>query len=167
MVGSPILTIDMSLAKRSMTARLLPRLVFLATSFLLVLVMFAPMQALAHAGHDHGIVDTSSKPTPVKSIVPTAEPSSKNSSPRLHTIVTVDTERSSASEVTSGITPSKSKNCPGGCCQSAGANCCPITLLPASLSFSAPEKPPLFPLIVSRGAGITPGALSKPPRSLA
>lgn len=156
----------MSLAKRSMTARLLPRLVFLAASFLLALVMLAPTQALAHAGHDHGIIDTSSKPTPVKSIPPTAKPSDKNSSPRLHTVVTLDAEQSAASEVTSGIAPNKLKNCPGGCCQSAGANCCPVTVLPASLSFTAPEKPPLFPPIVSRGAGIIPGALSKPPKSL-
>ena len=155
----------MSIAKRSMTARLLPRLVLLATSFLLALMMLAPSQALAHAGHDHGIVDSSSETTPVKSIVPTTEPS-RNSLPGTHAIVTVDAERLPASEVTSGFAPSKSKNCPGGCCQSAGAYCCPVTLLPASLSFTAPEKQLLVPPIVSRGAGITPGALSKPPRSL-
>jgi hypothetical protein len=166
MVGSPILITGMPIANRSMPARLSPRLVFLATSFLLALVMLAPTQALAHAGHDHGIVDISSKPTPVKSIVPTAEPSNEQSSPRMRTVVTVDGERSSASEVTSVFAPGKSKNCPGGCCQSAGAHCCPITLLSASLSFTAPEKPLLFPPIVSRGVGITPGALSKPPKSL-
>src|SRR5688500_8222731 len=104
----------MSLAKRSMTARLLPRLAFLATSFLLALVVLAPTQALAHAGHDHGIIDTSSKPTPVRSIVPTAEPSNKNSSHRLPTVVAVDIEQSSASEATSGMAANKLKNCSGG-----------------------------------------------------
>ena len=164
MVGSPILPSNVC-AKRSMTARLLPRLVLLATSFLLALMMLVPSQALAHGGHDHGIVDSSSETTPVKSIVPAAEPS-RNSVPGAHAIVTVDAERLPANEVTSGFAPSKSKNCPGGCCQSAGAHCCPLTLLPSSLLFTAPEKPPLFALVLSRGAGITPGALSKPPRSL-
>jgi hypothetical protein len=160
------LVAEMSLPKRSMTARLLPRLAVLATSFFLGLVMLAPTQALAHAGHDHGIVDMSSKATPAKSIAPVAEPSNEQSSPRMRTVVTVDSERSPGSEVTSGFAPGKSKNCLGGCCQSAGAHCCPITLLSASLSFTAPKKSPLFPRIVSRGAGITPGALSKPPKSL-
>ena len=147
-----------------MSARLLSRLIFLAASFLLVMVMFAPTQALAHAGHDHR-VDTSSKPTPVKSIVPTAESSYQKISSKAHIVVTVDAKQGAASEVASGSTPSQSKNCSGGCCQSAGANCCPITLLLTSLSVTAPEKPPLFPPIVSGGAGIIPAALSRPPRS--
>ena len=156
------------LTKRSMTARAFPKVAVLAASFLLALWAFAPTQALAHAGHDHGVVEGAPKPGPVIQIAPSAEPvkgDGATSSPANESIIE-NVSVAASKALASGDMPAKSKSCPGGCCQSAGASCCAVSLLTALASIEPPLGRSVFSTTARRGVGITPGALSKPPKSL-
>lgn len=170
MTESPICrrTIDLCC---TMSARTLPKAVILVASFVLALLMFVPQQALAHAGHRHEAAVTQPapeqvKPVAAKPVVP--EPAEEQTASSLESVgaLYVSTETDQPSWRLTNAPSEHGKSCPAGCCQSMGAHCCPVTLLDAALVIAPPLGLSIFPELIDRGAGIQPGALSEPPKSL-
>jgi hypothetical protein len=163
-MGSPIL--------ERMIGRATLRATLLVASFLLAALVFAPAQALAHAGHDHSVaVDPSPQakpPVPVAvPAVPTAAPSrdvvtpAHDNEPATSIVAFYNSTLQFAPDL-----PAPTKGCPGGCCQTAGPSCCPIVLLSAMPTVAPPPGHSVFPELVHRGVGVKPGALPEPPKSL-
>lgn len=170
MRGSAIyrLTIDFSCY---MSTRALPKTVLLAASFVLALLFLLPQQALAHAGHRHEAVVTQPAPDQVKPIAArpvVVEPSEEQtaSSQQSAAALWAWTETDQSSWRLTNVPSEDGKSCPAGCCQSVGAHCCPVTLLDSALVITPPLGLSIFAELTDRGAGIQPGALSEPPKSL-
>lgn len=154
-----------------MSTRTLPTAAILAASFALALLLFAPQQALAHAGHRHEAAVTQHapeqvKPVAAKPVVP--EPAEAQTASSLESVgaLCVSTETVQPSWRLTNAPSEDGKSCPAGCCQSMGAHCCPVTLLDAALVIAPPLGLSIFADLADRGAGIQPGALSEPPKSL-
>lgn len=154
-----------------MSTRALAKTVIFAASFALALLILVPQQALAHAGHRHEAAATQPAPEQVKPV--TAKPA----------VIEPSEERTASSKQSDGalcartetdrpswrLTNAPSENgtsCPAGCCQSVGAHCCPVTLLDTALVIAPLLGLSIFAELTDRGAGIQPGALSEPPKSL-
>jgi hypothetical protein len=143
---------------------LLSRLL-MAVTLVVAVLTFAPPGAQAHAGHSHGVHQATYAAKPV--IEPTAVARVLEIAPSAGqdelTIGPNSGESGSLLTIHGSKTP---QSCPGGCCHSPGTGCC-------AAWFSAPLEivvPPLgrspFDAAVIGGAGITPGALPEPPKSL-
>jgi hypothetical protein len=147
-----------------MTMRNPLRLAVLTAVMLLAMIALAPTDAFAHAGHDHGGVAKAAPSENAPSSLTTRAAPSDIEGP-LSAEATAG-EPSHFTLAASDSSPTKSKGCTGGCCKSAGASCCPVFLPAAVPTIVPPEGRAAFAPIASTGAGITPGALSKPPKSL-
>src|SRR5262245_28246249 len=145
----------MRLARPKQTGLLIVSLVF-------TLVMFLPTQAFAHAGHGHAqAVTVHSNPT-----VQTVISKDSRTGASAHQISQQRPLQKLATSVSASSGLVKDA-CSNGCCQAgAGPSCCPICTNDASVELEPPLSAKLFPPLARRGAGVTPGALSKPPKSL-
>jgi hypothetical protein len=155
----------------TMTTRALPKAVILVASFVLALLMFVPQQARAHAGHRHEAAVTQPAPEQVKPVAAkpeVPEPTEEQTASSLESVgaLCVSTETDQPSWRLTNAPSEDGKSCPAGCCQSMGAHCCPVTLLDATLVIAPPLGLSIFTDLADRGAGIQPGALSEPPKSL-
>lgn len=130
-------------------------------SLVLAMLAFAPTQALAHAGHSHkqGQIQTISVPkrSPETQAVKATLPPTKSKVAALRGLAPALTDRDESNQTT---------GCLSGCCQ-AGSHCCPVSLTLAAPNIDPPLGRSYFPSATRRGLGITPSALSKPPKSLA
>lgn len=154
-----------------MSTRALPKAVLLAASLVLALLIVLPQQALAHAGHRHETGVTQPAPDQVKPIAATPvvlDPANVRtaSSQQSAAASWAWTETDQSSWRLTNVPSEDGKSCPAGCCQSVGAHCCPVTLLDSALVIAPPLGLSIFAELTDRGAGIQPGALSEPPKSL-
>jgi hypothetical protein len=147
-------------SKGHMTAPNLPRVGLLIVSFMLAILAFAPTQAQAHEGHNHGGQVSRQAPV-VRNVAPTGGEIAQFTHPQMLT-----SGVASGGQLTAILPAQSSKGCLGGCCQRAGASCCQVFLTAASPVVTPPVDNVVFASPPDSGAGITPGALSKPPKSL-
>jgi len=129
----------------------------LLASLVLAMLAFIPAQAFAHPGHGHDTVKADSV-----NVIPSIK-ASGISATRSGDHAGLAGSRDLRSDT--GL--AKGKVCTSGCCQSAGPHCCPAFVSSDPGVFEAPSRALPFAPLVDRGAGINPGALSKPPKSLA
>ena len=151
--------------KRHMTAPFLSRLGLLVASFVLAILAFAPTQALAHAGHNHGGGVVQEVPVTREVVLPSVS-SEVVWSAKPAVSATAGANKAELTWLAGDLAPKNSKGCVGGCCQMAGAGCCPIFFTTSSPLVEPPLGHAVFSHLADRGAGITPGTLSKPPKSL-
>lgn len=129
-----------------------------AVTVMVAALLLAPTASFAHAGHDHGPATTDvTKQSPViqeaedqaryqKAGMATAEPQS----------FLVQTRLVGKAKVV----------CAGGCCTAASPSCCAVST-PAMLGLLEPPfGRPVFVTVHAEGAGIVPGMLPEPPKSL-
>jgi hypothetical protein len=138
-----------------MTGSLVARMLFAVTVAVAALLL-APTTSVAHAGHDHGLAasEVAKQPTAIEDVANGASEQAGDTTP---------------TKSQSAITPSRSKGkvmiaCAGGCCSSV--SCCAVST-PALLGLLEPPcGHALFGIVHAKGAGIVPGTLPEPPKSL-
>jgi hypothetical protein len=124
-------------------------------------LMFAPVQAQAHAGHDHAIRQvepTAQRPVDVRVIAVATMPKQAG-------VAVARTGGKSVSLLPADL-PRMPQSCPGGCCHLAGTGCCALWLAPTVAMLVPTPGRPIPNFSATRGAGVTPGALPEPPNTL-
>jgi hypothetical protein len=137
--------------------QLLSRLMMAVTLAVAALIL-APSGAQAHAGHSHAVPAATAMAPGVQPtmIAPTT----------MQVEVTLRRASGEAASLIPTYLPKTPQTCPGGCCHSAGAGCCAVSLPPIFQLVVPDIRRSTFVAAVFGGAGITPGALPEPPKSL-
>ena len=131
----------------------------IAVTLVITAVVVMPSGAQAHASHGYAVQHAG--PTPQRPVDARTAPIAGRDEATVRR-----TEDGASPSLLSVSGPETPQTCPGGCCHSAGTGCC-AAWLPASPDILVPVLGRSAPIItVIGGAGITPGALPKPPNSL-
>lgn len=136
----------------------------LLASLVLALLAFIPSQAYAHPGHGHDAVKAD--PATVIPAIIASETSGTRSGGQTDVRHPGWQDLQAPLDLSFNTSPVNAKGCTGGCCQSAGPHCCPAFVSTDPGVIDAPIRTLTFARLVDKGAGINPGALSKPPKSL-
>jgi hypothetical protein len=147
------------------SARALSTAAFLAGALVLAVVMFAPAQAFAHPGHSHAAGLNVSQVSPIPADLGVAL-APRQSEKQAQGSPSRSSKLSAFVDVSSNPQPPGSKACTGGCCTSSGTSCCEASLVTSAPTIAPPLGRWSFSELAHEGTGITPGALSKPPKSL-
>ena len=132
-----------------------------ATAVVVAAFSLAPSLASAHAGHSH-----SALPAPQTVEIVAAPLLMKVAPDAPQGEVTIRQTTGQSPSLLQASPQKTPQSCPGGCCHSAGAGCCAISI-PATFQILAPTLGrSAFVVVVAWGSGITPGALPEPPNSL-
>jgi hypothetical protein len=140
--------------RRSIFARML-----FAVAVMVAALLLAPTSSFAHAGHDHGRAGTEviQPVVSTQSVEDSSPEQTARSAPRAEQMVVT---------LLPGSTGDATVICRGGCCSAASPSCCAVSLA-AILGIPTPTLgKPIFAILHSEGVGITPGTLTKPPKSL-
>jgi hypothetical protein len=140
-----------------MTGSFVARMLF-AVTIMVAALLLAPETSFAHAGHDHGPAasEVARQPSAIKDVADGASEQAGETTP---------------AKSQSAITPSRSKGkvniaCASGCCSAASPSCCAVST-PALLGLlEPPYGHAVFGIVHAKGAGIVPGTLPEPPKSL-
>lgn len=143
--------------------QLLSRLLMAAT-LLVAALIFAPSGAQAHAGHSHAVQSDAQITAPMTEPAPRTQ--AFKGRPSLQDEVAIGQASGEPALLLPASSSDTPQTCPGGCCHSPGTGCCAIAL-PASVEIFVPILNRLTLIHGSiAGAGIIPGVLSEPPKSL-
>lgn len=139
--------------------RLLP-----AVTLMVAALIFAPSGVQAHAGHSHAVrAATVTKPfvepctgTQVNDVAPIS----------VQDQATFSGTTDASASLAGSHGPKTPQSCPGGCCHSAGTGCCAAWISAPPEIFAPVLSRSVLVLAVIGRAGVTPGALPEPPKSL-
>jgi hypothetical protein len=154
-----------SLIYAPMTVGWIATRLILAVALIAAAIPLAAANALAHAGHHHG--PSAAKPEAVSSKV-AVQPQRDSSAPQPVAIVDGLAGAYFIARSASESASEDGKNiCLGGCCTAASSSCCALSL--SDVPGLDPPWPGKRALIVEEvgGAGVDPGVLPEPPKSLA
>lgn len=137
---------------RPLIARML-----LAVTVMVAAVLLAPSAGWAHAGHDHA---------KSVSVATTTDEMAASAVDTSHAIEQVQTRVSWVSSGTTKISSANTVVCIGGCCGAATPSCCAISIAEMLGLPVPPSGRAVFAALHLEGAGIIPGTLPEPPKSL-
>jgi hypothetical protein len=151
-----------------MTGQPLAKRLLIAVTLMVAALLLAPSGALAHVGHSHSSASGLERVQPVTPLQQVVD--GKTASGAVRAVPITDFRAATVGHDTLWLTAAApttpDKICPGGCC-SAGTSCCCAASLPAAAQIiTTPYGKSLFEVAVFRGAGIEPGTLPEPPKSL-
>jgi hypothetical protein len=140
-----------------MNRSLIARMLF-AVTVLVAGVLLAPSAGFAHAGHDHNTTPAVQSAVDA-TVVPDAIVSERGGKAETSKAQWIDASAAS-------MTGKTKTTCNGGCCGAATPSCCAMSIAVMMGLPAPPMGKRVFVTAQHEGAGIVPGALPEPPKSL-